>query len=117
AAIEVNWTASGTITTPVVLDLQYDPEIFSRVDSYLGDGPGKYIIKYRTKSGIGVGKYTANISYRLCHQAACSNVYAGSSKSYRLNIEVKDYEWTTFQGNNRRTGYVPVQVDVTKFEK
>jgi len=113
----VKATSSGSASTAVVPDLQYDTSVFSSVTATPGTVAGTYDVVIETLPDLGGGAYTGNITFRLCQEVACTHVYPGSTVKYAYDLKVRLEEWTTYQRNNRHTGYVHATLDVSKFVK
>lgn len=113
--LAVNATSTGKVSTSVVPDLQYDHAVFSSVAAVAGATAGTYVVTAKTLPDLAGGEYKGNISFRLCQEAACTHVYAGSVTTYAYNIVVKLKDWQTYQRNASHTAYVNVTLDPAKF--
>ena len=107
-------TVGESVSTPVVADLQYDKTIFSSVTAVAGTG-GTYAVTMQTLSGLAVGEYKGTITFRLCEETACTDVYPGSTAVYSYDIVVNLQDWMTYQRTGGHAGYVPVTLDASKF--
>jgi len=108
-------TTTGTITTPIVADLSYDKSVFSSVTAT--PAAGGYTLTATTQPDLGGATYASPITFRLCQEAACSHVYAGTTATYTYTLTVNLRDWTTFQREATHTGYVHTTLDPTKFKK
>lgn len=116
SAIEVV-LESGT----AVLELATPP---SEVDivSWNRDPAQAFGATVRSRSDLGVGEYTGELTVRACAQAPCSGAALASlTIPYTLRVRPAPPaaqvpgEWETFQGNAAHTGYVPVQAEPAKW--
>lgn len=114
--INATAVATGNVTS-VVPDLDYDTSVFEEVKVAPGAANGTYVVTARTVSYLTGGDHQGEITFRLCRQAECTQVYTGSTQTFTLDLTVNLREWSTFQRDNRHTGYVPVILDHTKFKK
>jgi outer membrane protein assembly factor BamB len=115
-AFTVTATVSGSAKTPIVADLKYDATVFSSVTASPKAGGG-YTILATPRATLGGGDYTGMIDFRLCQEAACTNVYAGTAVSYTYKLTVKLLDWGMYQRNAAHTGYVHAQLDASKFQE
>ena len=75
---------------------------------------------------LAVGRYRGQFEVRLCKDSACSEQHTDATK-LPYDLEVRSHtqlsaltplsvpEWTTLQGNNAHSGYVPVILDAARF--
>ncbi len=110
-------TASGSVSTPVVANLQFDNTVFSSVTATAGATAGTYTVTAQTLPNLGGGEYKGNITFRLCEDTGCNTVYAGSTVTYAYDIVVNLKDWQTYQRDNAHTGFVHATLDPTKFAK
>jgi len=116
ATVSASVSASGPLNTPVVAVVGYDNTVFSSVTAVAATGGG-YTLTATTQPNLGGATYSSPITFRLCQDASCAYVYAGSSATYTYNLTVNLRDWTTFQRDATHTGYVHTILDVTKFQK
>lgn len=93
------------------------------------NGGGSYTFGLDTLATKPGGHYTGNLTIKLCSDQACNVAQAVASISVPFDVTVHTSgsawpgdkltalspwsgvaDWTTFQGNNAHTGYVPVEV-------
>lgn len=93
------------------------------------NGNGSYTFAFSTRAAAPAGHYTGNVTIKLCSDEACTTPQAVPSISVPFAITVHTRnsawpgdkltplapwsgvsDWSTFQGNNAHTGYVPVEV-------
>ena len=108
-------TTTGNFTTSVVPDIAYDKAVYSSVAAVAGATPGTYTVTLTTQPNLGGGTYASPVTFRLCQDTACSQVYAGTTQTYNFTLTVNLLDWVTFQRNAGHTGYVHVALDPTKF--
>ncbi len=116
ATVTASVVQTGTINTPIVTNLSYDNTVYSSVTAVAGAG-GSYTVTATTQPNLGGATYVSPITFRLCQDAACNNVYAGSTATFTYTLTVNLRDWTTFQRDATHTGYVHTTLDVTKFNK
>ncbi|WP_298325992.1 PQQ-binding-like beta-propeller repeat protein [Asticcacaulis sp.] len=107
---------SGTSNTNVLTDVQYDKSVFSSV-TVTGSISTGYNITARPLADIGGGVFTGSITFRLCQDAGCTQVYPGSTATLPYSLTIKLKDWGRYQRTNLQTGYVPVTLDVSKFAR
>jgi len=81
---------------------------------------GRYSVQLATASGLAAGTHTGRLTLRLCTESPCVNVAPGATAQVAYTVVVAPRpwpEWGTFQGNAGHTGYVPVTLDPSKFNK
>lgn len=110
-------TMSGTAKTPIVPNVSYDKAVFEDVTVVAGATAGTYTLTARTLPDLPGATYSSALTFRLCQEAACTNVYNASTATYTHNLTVKLKEWAMFQRDAAHTGYVHTVLDVTKFTK
>jgi len=93
------------------------------------NGNGSYTFALDTQASKASGRYSGKLTIKLCSDAACTTAQAVPSLSVPYDVIVHGSnnawpgdqltplsawngvpDWTTFQGNNAHTGYVPVQI-------
>ena len=93
------------------------------------NGGGSYTFGLDTLASKPGGRYTGNITIKLCSDQACNVAQAVPSINVPFDVTVQTSnsawpgdkltalsawsgvaDWATFQGNNAHTGYVPVEV-------
>ncbi len=116
ATLTTTAMVSGAVSTPVVTNLQFDNTVFSSVTATAGTA-GAYTVTAQIQPNLGGGEYKGNITFRLCQDAACTNVYSGTTVSYAYDILVTLKDWQTYQRDNAHSGYVHATLDPTKFAK
>ena len=95
------------------------------------NGNGNYTLSLNTTPNLAAGRYQGNVTLKLCSDQACNTAQAVPSVSvpYELTVMTKNSawpgdnltalsaisgapDWSTFQGNNAHTGYVPIELKV-----
>jgi outer membrane protein assembly factor BamB len=117
ANVDLTVTAgySGTSDKPLIPSFQFDAAKFVQQGAIDASTPGKYAIHLRTVTGLAVGSYPGQFSFRLCQDSACAIVYPGSSQAANYTVKVALADWGTFQRNNAHNAYVHVTLDTAKF--
>ena len=99
------------------------------------NGGGSYTFALDTLASKPAGRYTGNLTIKLCSDQACAVAQAVPSISvpFDVTVHTKDSawpgdkltalsawsgvaDWATFQGNNAHTGYVPVEVKADQMQ-
>ena len=106
---------STKLTTTVFADVQYDKATFSSVTATAGSAANTYHLVATTQSNLSIGDHAGDITLRLCQDATCKKIYAGSTVTYQYGLTVKLGDWAGFQRNAQHSGYVPVTLDPAKF--
>ncbi len=109
-------TTTGNLTTPVVADLSYDKTVYASVTAVAGTTSGTYTVTLTPLANLHGGTYASPVTFRLCQDTACTQVYAGTTVTYNFALTVV-HDWTTFQGDAAHTGYVHLTLDPSKFVK
>ncbi len=117
ATLTTTGTASGSVSTPVVADVQYDTSVFASGSAVAGSTSGTYTVSAQTRSDLAPGEYKGNVTFRLCQETACTHVYAGSTVTYAYDIVVNLKDWATYQREPGHSGYVHLTLDPSKFAK
>jgi outer membrane protein assembly factor BamB len=94
---------------------------------------GRYTFSLDTATGVTPGRYQGNATVKLCSDQACTTAQPVASITVPYDITILSADsawpgdnltalstltgagdWSTFQGNNAHTGYVPVEVQADK---
>lgn len=110
-------TVSGTARSAIIPDVSYDKAVFENVTVSSGATAGSYTLTAKTLPDLPGDTFNSAITFRLCQETACTNVYSGTTAVYTHNLTVKLKDWTMFQRNAAHTGYVHTVLDATKFAK
>lgn len=115
--LAVTASYSGTSDHAIVPTFQFDDAVFVQQGTIDATTPGKFVLHLRTRSGLAVGSYAGQVSFRLCQDSACATVYPGSSQTVAYAVKVALADWGTFQRNNAHNGYLHVTLDPARFAK
>ncbi len=96
---------------------------------------GNYTFALDTQATKASGHYTGKLTIKLCSDATCATALAVPSISVPYDVTVHGMDnawpgdkltalvpwegvadWSTFQGNNAHTGYVPVEIKVDQMQ-
>lgn len=101
-----------------IADAQFDTAQLALKGGAITRTPeGTYQVRLQPLSTLALGTYSGVVTFRLCREAACSNVYAGSAKTFTYQLTVRLADWSTFQRNAAHTGYVGATFDPAAFQK
>lgn len=106
---------SGSATTPIYPDVQYDTGLLTLDGSLTTPTPGQFSAKFKTKGDLGGGEYAGQITFRLCQDVACTVVYPNTTKVFDYKVTVNLKGWLTHQREAGHSGYVRVNLDPSKF--
>lgn len=108
-------TISGIATTPIVPNVTFDDTvILAATTTQTANG---YTITAQTRERLPIGTSSGAIRFRLCQEAACTNVYPGTERVHSVSLTVRLGEWSTYQRGRTHAGYIPVRLDPAKFAK
>lgn len=124
-----NFTPSGTVyatATDAAGVVQAPVQVTAGAD-------GRYTFSLDTAAGVAPGRYQGNATVKLCSDQACTTAQPVASITVPYDITIVSAnsawpgdnltalaamtgagDWSTFQGNNAHTGYVPVEVQADK---
>ncbi len=117
AAFTVEATLTGTSTDAVIPDVQYDRTKLTIPDGIQAGTGGRYTIRAHTASGLAQGRYSGQLTFRLCRDAGCASVYPGTTQTATYTLDVGMREWSMFQRNPAHTGYVHASFAPAAFRK
>ncbi|MBO9623565.1 MAG: PQQ-binding-like beta-propeller repeat protein [Sphingomonas sp.] len=111
-------TVTGLPATTVIADAQFDHTQLALQGGTITQGAGGvYQVRLQPLATLEPGNYSGAVTFRLCGDAACSNVYAGSAKTFTYQLTVRLGDWKTFQRNAGHDGYVRAAFDPAAFKK
>lgn len=124
-ALSANFTPTGTLYASA----SDGDSLIKEPVTVSSNGNGQYTFALDTQASKASGRYSGKLTIKLCSDAACGTAQAVPSISVPYDILVHGSnnawpgdqltalsawngvpDWTTFQGNNAHTGYVPVQI-------
>lgn len=114
ATLTLDIRQSGSAPTPVVPDLSYDSSLLTLQGPVSLGSDGIYRIVLRSPNNLALGDYPSNVRFRLCQEAACTNVYSNTTLNLPTNIRVLLRDWSTFQRDATHAGYVALTIDPAK---
>ena len=79
--------------------------------------PGRFTVHLQTAPGIEAGTHAGVAGFRLCADAACSTVYAGTQQTFAYTATVQLLDWATFQRDAAHTGFVNTTLDPGHFAR
>ncbi|MBS1134386.1 MAG: hypothetical protein H6R02_1527 [Burkholderiaceae bacterium] len=107
-----------------------DPSGVFQPDPATVTTPGQSTATLQISGSVAPGTHTGNLQLRLCMDLSCTAEYANSPALLPYTITVLPAtnlsplsplaaagDWSMFQGNAGHTGYVPVTLDSTKFNR
>jgi hypothetical protein len=116
APIGFDATVGGTASDPVIADIQFDRNQLA-LQSDITKSGSAYQVRLKSLSGLAPGSYSGTVTFRLCRDAGCTNVYPGSTQNFTYQLAVRLADWSMFQRNPAHTGYVRATFDPAKFSK
>jgi outer membrane protein assembly factor BamB len=108
-------TVTGTPSGPVVPVVTGDGVILAATGTVDSPAPNQYTVRLATLPGVEAGTYIGGAVFRLCTDASCSSVHAGTRQLVSYTVDVRLSDWTTFQRNAAHTGYVNKTFDPLRF--
>jgi outer membrane protein assembly factor BamB len=109
------WTNSGA--GPVYVQASDSAATFVVPSPSLMKKQLRYLIPVSVPKSKPAGDYSGTLTVRACADSLCTQVYPGTEHSIAYSVAVKPVgEWETVQRNARHDGYVPVQVDPTRYQ-
>lgn len=116
-AFTVEATRTGTTTDAVIPDVQYDRTRLTIPDGIQAGADGRYTIRAHTVPGLALGRYSGELTFRLCRDAGCASVYPGTTQTATYTLDVGMREWSMFQRNPAHTGHVHASFAPAAFRK
>ncbi len=130
AAMDIDVALTGTYTGPVYVSIaDIDGVTTNNPVITLGNDARTYHLRINVWPNLAAGRHTGTLQVRFCKDYQCNTLHPGSPwpLPYDINVsaEVKRLsalstipslgDWSTYQGNARHTGYVPVSLDASRF--
>ncbi|WAC49461.1 PQQ-binding-like beta-propeller repeat protein [Asticcacaulis sp. SL142] len=110
-------TQSGSATTPIYPDVQYDAGFLTLDGSLTTSTSGQFSAKFKTKSDLGGGEYTGKVTFRLCQDVACATVYPNTTKEFDYKVIVNLKPWGVNQRDSKHSAYVDIHINPSKMTK
>jgi outer membrane protein assembly factor BamB len=124
-----NFTPTGTLYASA----SDDASLVQAPVTVTTNGAGSYSFALDTVASKPEGRYTGNMTIKLCSDAACTVAQAVPSITVPFDLTIQSAnsawpgdkltalsawngvpDWATFQGNNAHTGYVPVELNADR---
>ena len=110
-------TWSNTGTSAVYVQASDSAGVFVAPAPVPGSKLSSYRIALSLPKTTPAGEYTGSFSVRACADSLCTQVHAGTTRSVAYTVKVNAVgEWETVQRNARHDGYVPVTLDVARYQ-
>lgn len=109
-------THSGSSTRPIHPKLSFDPAVLAQEGEIIQSG-SSYKVTLRSLANLNAAPRSGDVTFRLCPDTACGEVYPGSTQTFRYALDVKLLDWETFQRTPAHTAYVHANFDPTKIVK
>jgi outer membrane protein assembly factor BamB len=111
AVLTIDLRRTGSASTPVVPDLRYDTTRMTLQGVIAVETDGVYRLRFASNPALALGDYVGTIEFRLCQEAACTNVYPNTAHAlpYRISVSLKD--WSTAQRDATHRGFVNLPVN------
>lgn len=109
-------TYSGNSSQTILPKLSFDPAVLAQEGEIVQSG-NSYAVTLRSLAGLSAQARSGDVSFRLCRDTNCSEVYPGSTQTFRYTLDVKLLDWETFQRTAAHTAYVHASFDPAKISK
>ena len=111
--VVVTGTPSGTVVPAVSVD-GIVVAVEGPVDASVAN---QYTVHLKTLPTVAPATYVGEVIFRLCTDATCSSVHAGTQQAFAYTASVKLGDWTTFQRDAAHSGFVNVTLDPSRFAR
>jgi len=111
--VVVTGTPSGTVVPAVSVD-GIVVAVEGPVDASVAN---QYTVHLKTLPTVAPATYVGEVIFRLCTDATCSSVHAGTQQAFAYTASVKLGDWTTFQRDAAHSGFVNVTLDSFAFRQ
>ena len=114
--VTLGGTWGNTGTSAVYLQASDSAGTFVAPAPALAPKLSSYRIALSLPKSAPVGEYTGTFTVRACADSLCTQVHAGTTHSIGYVVTVTQVgDWETLQRNARHDGYVPVEIDATRY--
>jgi len=114
--VTLSGTWSSPDASPVYLQASDSAGTFLAPPVALAPKLSNYRLVMNLPKATPAAKYTGTFSVRACADSLCANVHPDTTRSIDYVVTVNPVgEWETLQRNARHDGYVPVQIDPTRY--
>lgn len=107
---------SGSSAQPVLPKLNFDPAVLAQEGEIVQSG-SSFTVTLRSLANLSAENRSGDVTFRLCRDAACGEVYPGSTQAFRYTLDVKLNDWETLQRNAAHSAYVHASFDPAKITK
>ena len=118
AVFELTFDAqvTGDIDGMVVPDIEFDEDLFELRNGIeeIGNNAFRVVLTPKAAKGIPGGRYSGQVTFRLCETSSCVAVYPDTTKTFAYEIDAKLKPWTTHQRDAAHTGYVHTSVNLSE---
>jgi outer membrane protein assembly factor BamB len=109
-------TYSGSSDSAVYPKISFDTGVLAQ-DGEITQSGKSYTVSLKSLASLGGDPRTGDVTFRLCRDTACAEVYPGSTQTFRYTLDVKLLDWEMFQRNAAHTAYVHASFDPAKITK
>jgi len=109
-------TYSGSTDAAIYPQLSFDGTVLAQTGSTVQSGKS-YTVSLQSLADLGAEPRSGDVTFRLCRDAACTEVYPGSTQTFRYTLDVKLLDWEMFQRNAAHTAYVHASFDPARIAK
>lgn len=114
--LQAQWSHTGPAPSQVFLQVRDAQQSFELPESRAG--AGAWNVDLALRSTLPVGGREGQLEVRACRDSACAEPYPGAQAllPYKLSLFAAP-DWTTHQGSNSHTGYVPIRLNPSQFKQ
>jgi len=114
ASLGFDVAVGGLAGRPAFGDVRIDDSRV-RLDQSSGHGSANIQVRLETVDFPAGGRTQSNVTFRLCEDASCNNVYPGTTRTFAVDLTVTLEDWAMFQRNAAHTGYVAASYNPADF--
>lgn len=113
-----SWTATNLGSGQVFLQASDSAGTFSMPAVAAAPASGTYSFAVPVLTTVPAGSYSGFLTVRACKDIQCVSPYSGASQSIAYTLKINPVaEWETLQRDSTHNGYVPIQLDPSRFAK
>ncbi|PKP92556.1 MAG: hypothetical protein CVT77_08445 [Alphaproteobacteria bacterium HGW-Alphaproteobacteria-16] len=109
-------TYSGSSDRPVLPKLNFDTTVLAQDGDIVRSG-NSFQVKLKSLDKLSATTRSGDVTFRLCLDDGCAQVYPGSTQTFRYTLDVKLLDWVTFQRTASHTAYINASFDPARFSK
>jgi len=109
-------TYSGTASTTIYPRVTFDDKLLAQDGDIVAAGKS-YTVSLKSLAGLSAESRSGDVTFKLCRDAACAEVYPGSTQTFRYTLDVKISDWEMFQRSAGHTAYVHASFDPARITK